>query len=105
LDVPLDDSGKNAFLEYRVKPMAGHTLYEESNGLKTILYAYRDFEVQYYEDLKKHNNNFETEKDREVLEKGLILFCLFGLEDPIRDSITTEFSKFGFDINEINEEF
>lgn len=49
------------------------------------------------------HNNFEEETDRQALENDLILFTLFGLEDPIRPEIMHEIQKkFDFDINEIN---
>jgi magnesium-transporting ATPase (P-type) len=40
-----------------------------------------------YEALKAESNDFETEADKEVLEKGLIGIGIFGLQDPLRDGI------------------
>ena len=43
--------------------------------------------VQEYESLKSGNNNFSSEKDREVLESSLTLIGIFGLQDPLIDEI------------------
>jgi len=40
-----------------------------------------------YKELKLKHNNFEKEGDRLVLEKDLIAIGLFGLQDPLRDTI------------------
>ena len=40
-----------------------------------------------FNELKEANNNFETEADRDCLEDDLVAFCLFGLQDPLRDDI------------------
>lgn len=37
--------------------------------------------------LKNENNNFELETDRQVLESELIAIGLFGIQDPLRDTI------------------
>jgi P-type E1-E2 ATPase len=37
--------------------------------------------------LKDENNNFELETDRQVLESELIAIGLFGIQDPLRDTI------------------
>jgi magnesium-transporting ATPase (P-type) len=40
-----------------------------------------------YNTLKRKNNNFELEKDRYCLETDLIAIGLFGIQDPLRDTI------------------
>jgi len=37
--------------------------------------------------LKKMNNDFQKENDRLVLETDLVAAGLFGLQDPLRDTI------------------
>lgn len=55
-----------------------------SQAYRNILCCYRDMSMADYEQLKADNNDFETDEDRECLEKDLIAFCLFGLQDPLR---------------------
>jgi len=43
--------------------------------------------MQEYETLKRENNNFQKEDDREVLENDMTLVCIFALMDPLRDEI------------------
>jgi len=64
------------------------------------LYAYRDMDLQRYEKMKAENDHFETEASRDCLEDDLIMFALFGLEDPIRPEVGVEFEKFGFEIHD-----
>jgi len=40
-----------------------------------------------YEQLKAENNDFEKDKDKEVLETNLTGIGIFGLQDPLRDTI------------------
>ena len=40
-----------------------------------------------FRQLKAQNNNFELEKDRQVLESELIAIGLFGIQDPLRNTI------------------
>jgi len=40
-----------------------------------------------WESLKSSSKNFETEADRETVEKNLILVGIFGLMDPLRPGI------------------
>ena len=37
--------------------------------------------------MKEANNNFETEDDQAVLEQELVALAIFGIEDPLRDTI------------------
>jgi len=46
-----------------------------------------------YNQIKAGNNNFEKEKDREILEKDLTAYAIFGLQDPLRDSIKESIAK------------
>ena len=54
---------------------------------RTILMSYRDMSLEEYQNLKSENNDFANEKDREVLEKELVIAGVFGIMDPLRDDI------------------
>lgn len=41
--------------------------------------SYRDMSMEQYLKLKSENNDFQNEKDREVLEKELIIAGVFGI--------------------------
>jgi len=42
-----------------------------------------------FEQVKADNNNFESEADRECLEKDLVAYAIFGLQDPLRSTIVS----------------
>ena len=46
---------------------------------RTILIAYTDLTMEQYEQYKAENNNFQSEKDREVLESSLTLVAICAL--------------------------
>jgi len=46
-----------------------------------------------FENIKASHNNFEKEKDREVLEQDLIAIGVFGLQDPLRPTIVDSIVK------------
>jgi hypothetical protein len=48
-------------------------------AFRTILCTYRDMSMSEFESIKKQNNDFETEKDREVLETNLTSYGIFAL--------------------------
>lgn len=54
---------------------------------RTILITYKDMSMADFEKLKRQNNNFEKEADREIMEKDLVAVALFGLQDPLRTGI------------------
>jgi Ca2+-transporting ATPase len=54
---------------------------------RTLLVAYVDYDVNEWETLKRNNNNFESETDRETVENNLVLVGIFGLMDPLRPGI------------------
>lgn len=49
--------------------------------------------LQEYEALKSENNNFHSEKDREVLETSLTMVGIFALQDPLRPEIVESVKK------------
>lgn len=47
-----------------------------------------------FTNLKNANNNFEKEENREVLETGgLEAIGIFGLQDPLRDTIKSSIAE------------
>ena len=46
-----------------------------------------------YNRIKAANNNFEKEEDKEVLEQDLTAIGIFGLQDPLRDTIVASIQK------------
>ena len=64
-----------------------------NQAYRTLLITYKDMSMEAYETLKAENNDFETEKDREVLENDLVAIGIFGLQDPLRDTIVSSIQK------------
>jgi Ca2+ transporting ATPase len=60
---------------------------------RTLLIAYADISYAEYEKLKAANNDFSTERDREVLESDLTVVGIFALQDPLRDEIIESVRK------------
>jgi len=54
---------------------------------RTLLICYKDITVEDFEALKADNNDFETDADRECLETDLTAIGIFGLQDPLRETI------------------
>ena len=68
-------------LEEKVNTMA-------RRGLRTLAYAYKDIDFYAWEDMKRNNNNFLSESDRENIENEFIFVGAFGLEDELKDGVT-----------------
>jgi P-type E1-E2 ATPase len=60
---------------------------------RTLLIAYSKITKEEYEKLKNANNDFKTEKDREVLEQNLTIIGIYALQDPLRDEIVESVRK------------
>jgi len=58
-----------------------------AQAYRTILVSFKDMSLKEFERIKAENNDFAKDADREVLEKGLTAFCIFGLQDPLRPTI------------------
>jgi len=56
-------------------------------GEKPILYATKEMDAELFEEMKRNNDNFETEQSRLVLEQGLTLVACFGLSDKLREDV------------------
>jgi magnesium-transporting ATPase (P-type) len=48
-------------------------------ALRTIMVAYKDMSMSEFNELKASNNNFEHVQDKQVLEQGLTMICIYGL--------------------------
>ena len=60
---------------------------------RTLLIAYSELSKDEYERLRAANNNFHSEKDREVLENNLTVVGIYALQDPLRDEIVESVKK------------
>jgi P-type E1-E2 ATPase len=54
---------------------------------RTLLVAYTDMTIAEFKKLQSDNNNFQTEKDREVITNNLTMVAIFALQDPLRPEI------------------
>jgi Ca2+ transporting ATPase len=82
---PTTDSYRGLF-ERTVKKFA-------DQAYRTLLITYKDMSMSEYENIKSQNNDFAKESDKEVLENGLIAIGIFGLQDPLRDTIVSSIEK------------
>ena len=48
-------------------------------ALRTIMVAYKDMSLHEFNELKEHNNDFQHVQDKQVLEQGLTMICIYGL--------------------------
>jgi len=64
-----------------------------AQAYRTLLITYRDMSIDEYNQIKAENNEFEKEKDREILENDLTAIGLFGLQDPLRPTIVDSIKK------------
>lgn len=62
-------------------------------GLRTILYAYKDMDSDYWEELQAQNNNFANESDRYIIEKDLTFVAAFGINDDLREGVKESIEK------------
>jgi Ca2+ transporting ATPase len=62
-------------------------------AFRTLLIAYKDISLHEFNELKRWNNNFEKESDREVLERDLCVIGIYGLQDPLRPEIIGSVKK------------
>lgn len=58
-----------------------------NQAYRTILVAYNDMSKREFDHIKAQNNNFAKEDDRVVLEQNLTAVGIFGLQDPLRDTV------------------
>lgn len=58
-----------------------------SQAYRTIMVCYKDMSMREFTQLKHRYNQFATDEDRAKLEEGLIAVGIFGLQDPLRDTI------------------
>ena len=63
------------------------------SGLKSIVYGYKDINLFDWEFLRKNNNNFNTLRDREILERDFCFVAAFGLNDDLREGVSEAIKK------------
>lgn len=83
----LDDDEREQILNHEILDNLA------KNGLRTILYAYKDMDSDHWEDLQAQNNNFVNESDRYIIENDLVLVACFGLNDDLRDGVKESIEK------------
>ena len=77
----IDEDGQHDIIEETINQEFG------SNGLRSLGFAYRDYTIDEFKQLRTDNNDFFTEADREVLLGNLRLIAIFALEDHIRPEV------------------
>jgi magnesium-transporting ATPase (P-type) len=60
---------------------------------RTLLITYKDMSMEEYERIKSENNDFAKESDKDVLETNLTAIGIFGLQDPLRDTIVSSIEQ------------
>jgi Ca2+-transporting ATPase len=84
--IDLSEKAKDDIIHKTVKGFA-------DKALRTLLVAYTDISVHEFENMKSSNNGFAHERDREVLEAGMIMIGIFALMDPLRPEIVESVIK------------
>jgi magnesium-transporting ATPase (P-type) len=51
------------------------------------MYAYKDIDIDEWDYLKETSNNFESDSDREILERNLVFLAFYALNDELRDGV------------------
>lgn len=51
------------------------------------MYAYKDIDIDEWDYLKETSNNFESDTDREILERNLIFLAFYALNDELREGV------------------
>ena len=92
----MDRSGNQTDLtedkkNYLIKNIVTETFAKQA--FRTLLIAHTEYSKEQYEQIKAENNNFQTERDREVLEKELTIIGVFALADPLRPEIVDSVRK------------
>lgn len=62
-------------------------------GFRSLAYAYRDYDLEEWAQLKEEHNGFVTELDRHCLESDLVFLAAFALNDELRDGVSEVVSK------------
>lgn len=83
----LDEDEKKQILDHEIIDTMA------KQGLRTLVYAYKDFESDYWEQLQAQNNNFANESDRYIIENDLVFVAAFGLNDELRDGVKESIEK------------
>jgi len=65
----------------------------KKNGLRTIAFGYRDYDIDTWNTIASEHNNFLRETDRHSLEEDLVFLAAFGLNDDLRDGVPEVIGK------------
>ena len=74
----------------------------DPTGLKTLTFAFKDFQIDEWNELMAANDNFNVQEpkdgsapvdNRDQLENGLTLIGSVGLSDPLRDNIAESIDR------------
>jgi len=79
--------------------------YAKKDGLRLFTYAYKDYELYDFNDMKEMNGGFATIENRQSLERDLTHIASFGLQDPIRLGVRDAIEKLktgGIDVQMIS---
>lgn len=79
MEVSINDQMRDLILNDTVQEMAGQPL-------KVLSYAYKEIELQVYNQLRSSYDE-ESEEFRAEVERELIYIGTFGLNDPLRDRV------------------
>lgn len=55
--------------------------------MRVLAFAYKDMNIDEFNDLKEKCNNFVDESDRDVLEQNLVFVGVLALQDDLRDKV------------------
>ena len=82
--ISIDDEQQNAILTNIVDNEFA------SKALRCMAFAYRDYSIEEFEQLRTDNNNFATDSDRnDIFFRGLRLITIFALSDQLRPEVLT----------------
>jgi magnesium-transporting ATPase (P-type) len=68
-----------------------------TQGYRCLAFAYKDYPLAQFQELREQHGNFESDTDKLVLEKDLTFLGVFALQDDLRDKVTrsVQFAKRG----------
>jgi magnesium-transporting ATPase (P-type) len=80
---------KEPMSEEQLSYILGNIIYENftSKGYRAMAFAYKDYNLDEFEELRRDSNNFESENDKISLEQNLVFVGVFALQDELRDKV------------------
>jgi len=82
---PNEFEGDGAHGDNHLETIVSETIAKKRQ--KPVTYAYRDFNLDEFNDLYIAANKFETEESRQIIEQQLTLVATVGLIDPLRKGV------------------